>query len=295
MPHHARKKWRFGTCGESDFPLHDANRGAGLRHVPVDVKFLMGKTMKRKSPLKAKPLRQSGQSTDERLRELIEEDLTAWVLIAAFAIVLAAVEWYRWLTDSKFGPVVYSVFAVLLAGYVGIKIHRQKPALRALRLGRDGEIAVGQYLDLLQQEGHRVFHDLVADGFNVDHVLIGQKGIYVLETKTFGKRPGQNDQVWYQGGQLRVDGMPLDRDPISQVKSGAEWVASVLEDSTGKRFSVRSVLLFPGWYVNSDDHSEVWVLEPKGFPKFLGRQRDRLATEDVKLATFHLSRFIRTS
>ncbi len=54
--------------------------------------------------------------------------------------------------------------------------------------------------------------------------MIGTKGVYVIETKTFGKRPGQNDRVWFREGELKVDGMPLDRDPVTQVKSAAQWV-----------------------------------------------------------------------
>ncbi len=109
--------------------------------------FPMRRKVKRESPLKAKPLRQSGQSTDERLRDLIDDDLLGWGVVAMFAIILAGVEWYRWMSEDKFNPVLYTTFAVLLAVYVGQKIFRHLPKLRALKLGRDGEIAVGQYLE----------------------------------------------------------------------------------------------------------------------------------------------------
>lgn len=38
----------------------------------------------------------------------------------------------------------------------------------------------------------------------------------------------------------------------------------------------------------------MWVLEHKALLGFLEQEPQRLATEDVKLASFHLSRFIRT-
>jgi hypothetical protein len=39
----------------------------------------------------------------------------------------------------------------------------------------------------------------------------------------------------------------------------------------------------------------VWVLEPKSLQGFLANQAELMSAEDVKLASFHLSRFIRTN
>ena len=41
--------------------------------------------------------------------------------------------------------------------------------------------------------------------------------------------------------------------------------------------------------------ASIAYLEPKALPAFLEKAQRRLSTEDVKLATFHLSRFIRAS
>jgi hypothetical protein len=50
---------------------------------------------------------------------------------------------------------------------------RTVPHLRSLRLAAEDEKAVGQFLEGLRERGYRVFHDVVGDGFNVDHVRIG--------------------------------------------------------------------------------------------------------------------------
>ena len=117
----------------------------------------------------------------------------------------------------------------------------------------------------------------------------------MIETKTFGKRPGKNDQIYFRDGEVRADGVSLTRDPVQQVTSTAKWVGEVLEQSTGRKFPIRPVLLFPGWYVHSSDHSKIWVLSPKALPKFIENERLSLSQEDVKLAVYHLSRHIRTS
>jgi hypothetical protein len=54
--------------------------------------------------------------------------------------------------------------------------------------------------------------------------------------------------------------------------------------------------LYPGWFVRSaGPNPSVWVLEPKALPAFLESEEETLSAADIKLVTFHLSRFIRTS
>lgn len=38
----------------------------------------------------------------------------------------------------------------------------------------------------------------------------------------------------------------------------------------------------------------IWVLNPKAFPKFIENQLDVVSQEDMMLAAFHVSRYIRT-
>jgi len=48
-----------------------------------------------------------------------------------------------------------------------------------------------------------------------------------------------------------------------------------------------------GWCAYRASRREVWVLNPKGLPSFLENEAAILSAEDVKLASYHLSRFIR--
>jgi len=58
---------------------------------------------------------------------------------------------------------------------------------------------------------------------------------------------------------------------------------------------VRPVVVFPGWYIEQKAGSsrELWVLEPKALPSFLENAPDVLSAEEIKMASGHLSRFIR--
>jgi hypothetical protein len=68
----------------------------------------------------------------------------------------------------------------------------------------------------------------------------------------------------------------------------------LLEKSTGERFVVRGVVVFPGWFVEQrSPRGLVWVLEPKSLPAFIEKEPVTVAAVDVALAAFHLSRYVR--
>ena len=247
------------------------------------------------SPIKDRPLRNPGQSLEEELDDLIYDRVLWPLLIAVFVIVLAGLEWWNYFHPHPPAPIIYSVLACAGVAYAAVKIWRAWPRLRALRQGRDGEKVVGQFLERQRERGYQVFHDVIGDGFNVDHVLIGPAGVLTVETKTRSK-PQRGARISFDGERILVAGFEPDRDPIVQSKAQAAWLRRLLAESTGKQFSVRPVILFPGWFIEQSDRStrELWVLEPRALPAFLEQAPNVLSAEDVKLASFHLSRFIRT-
>lgn len=95
---------------------------------------------------------------------------------------------------------------------------------------------------------------------------------------------------------LRAGMLEPDRNPIIQAKAQSSWLKKLVTESTGRPFEVWPVVLFPGWYVEQDEESRrhLWVLEPKALPAFLASEKQRLSPEDIKLASFHISRFIRS-
>lgn len=67
----------------------------------------------------------------------------------------------------------------------------------------------------------------------------------------------------------------------------------LLEASTGKKFSVKPIVLFPGWFVeNLNLNAEVWVLNDKALPTFIQNRPTTLAQEDINLIVFHLKRYV---
>lgn len=250
----------------------------------------------KRSPLKNRPLRNPGQSLDEQIRDLIYDHVAMPLSLAVFVMLLAGLEWFRYFRPHEPAPGIYSFGAFLVAIYAAFRIFRVWPRLHALKLGRDGEKAVGQFLEALRERGYRVFHDVVGDNFNLDHILIGPAGIFTIETKTHSKTEG-NPHVVFDGETILVNGVEPDRDQVVQAKAQASWLRELLAESTGKTFEVRGVIVYPGWYVDYTGPKErtLWVLNPKALPTFLDHKPARLSREDIQLASFHLARFIRTS
>jgi len=250
-----------------------------------------------KSPIKDKPLRLPGQSLEEERRKLFEDKLETPLLLAMIFLVLTALEWWRYFWKQPPSPYIFTVAAVMLVVFAAWRVWKTRPQVHALKQGIEGEKAVGQYLERLRENGYHVFHDLIGSGFNVDHVLIGPAGVFTIETKTWSKPARGEAKIRFDGELLITPGRAPERNPVVQARAQSSWLKGLLSESTGRKFDVFPVVVFPGWYIEqtNDALRNMWVLEPKALSKFLSNAPQRLEPEDVKLARFHLSRFIRAN
>lgn len=249
----------------------------------------------KRSPIKDKPLRNPGQSLEQRRDNLLYDKVLFPFLMAWFMIVIAALEWWYYYHPQNRSPITVSVIAIAALVYAVFRIWRTWPELMQLRQGIEGEKAVGQFLERLRENGYQVFHDLVGDDFNVDHVIIGPAGVFTIETKTLSKPLRGETKIQYDGEMVQVNGRTMERNPIPQAKAQASWLGKILEESTGREYGVHPVVLFPGWFIDQEPGSmrDLWVLEPKALPKFLEKEPNVLSAEEIKMASSHLSRFIR--
>lgn len=253
-------------------------------------------THNKKSPLKERPLRQAGQSLTEEIHRIFDEEINFYVIVIIFFMVLVVLEWFRWFLKTSLSPFLISIIAVFITAFSGRKIFIHHKNIKKLRLALDGERLIGESLEALREKGHRVFHDLIGGNFNVDHVIVGPKGVFSIETKTISKPAKGQSQIDYDGEKIRVNGFSPDRDPIVQSKAQANWIKALIVDSTGKKIAIRPVVLYPGWFISPQPkNAEVWVLNEKAFPVFLDNEQTALTTEEIILISAHLARYSRTT
>ncbi|HIK18389.1 MAG TPA: NERD domain-containing protein [Leptolyngbyaceae cyanobacterium M33_DOE_097] len=252
----------------------------------------------RRSPLTNNPLRNPGQSLDEEVNRLFQDDGFVWASSLIMSICWITYEWYRWLAKANPHPIGFTVVLLPYIIYAGFKLYRIKQKVKRLRIARDGEKAVGQFLSDLREQGYRIHHDILGKGFNIDHVIICDRGVFTIETKTYSKPISGRATIQFDGEQLTVDGKSTERAILQQAHSQAKWLQDLLQESTGKDLPVKPVIVFPGWFIEQTSiakASQTWVLNPKALPSFLENSPKRLSQEDVKLASYHLSQYIRST
>jgi hypothetical protein len=248
-----------------------------------------------KSPLKEPPLRLPGQSIDEQINHLLNEKQLNYMLLAFGFFLLALIGWIQSFNNSRLNPWLMSITAVPVVAYCSVRFWHTMKEIRRLRLGRDGERTVAEQLDVLKGQGAVVLHDLIGDGFNLDHVILSRQGVFVVETKTRTKPAKGSPTVTFDGKTLLVDGFEPERNPVTQAQGNARWLAQMLRASTGREFPVRPVVLFPGWFVEPfPKGSTVWVLHPQALPSFIEHESNRISESDLHMASYHLVRYIRT-
>jgi len=124
----------------------------------------------------------------------------------------------------------------------------------------------------LMYEGHKVFHDFPAEQFNIDHVVVGETGVYAVETKGRTKPVAKSDEstweVTYDGNSLRFPSWQETK-PLEQAKSQAVWLQKWLFEAVGENIPVKPVLVLPGWFINRTGKGGIWVCNGKNMQTLL--------------------------
>ena len=236
-----------------------------------------------KSPLKRPNRRRPGQSLDDEIRVVRDKFFSEGVVPAIVAVILTVFEWLRWSLGAPPNPTLYGVIALIVLCWTASRYKQSKEKIRRLTLGRDGEQAVGQALDVLRPDGYVVFHDIQGENWNIDHVLVGPSGVYTIETKTLMKPKRGDAKIHYRGTSLSNKTKDLSEHLI-QAKAQSKTIKNILDEYAYGDYPVHPVILFPGWYIENtaDSHGDVWVLEPKAFLKWVRNAQPKLSEQSRK-------------
>ncbi len=252
----------------------------------------MDKTGKR-SPLKEKPLRHAGQSLDEDIDRILSEEVDSSLAVSFAVIMLAAFEWIKFFTKIPPQPVGVTIGAIIAIAYAARKIVISKRKIKLLKMARDGEKSVGQYLELLREQGCQVLHDIVGDGFNVDHLVIAPQGIFTIETKTVSKPAKGKTVITFDETGISINGAKPHPDAIIQAKAEAQWIKAKLKEMTSHDYWVRPVIIYPDWYVKDPKRDWIWVLNQQLLPSYIQDEKIVLKPSDIALAYSSLASYIR--
>ncbi|WP_351014492.1 nuclease-related domain-containing protein [Shewanella sp. AC91-MNA-CIBAN-0169] len=211
--------------------------------------------------------------------------LTMAVIVVTFPFAYESI--VQHISDSSF-PTAFAPIVIIGLGYYGHKTWKNFSKLTKLRLGHTAEIATANELIGLQALGYQVFHDIQADGFNIDHLAIGKNGVFAIETKGRHKRKrdskstsatqGKDYQLFYKDGSLHFPSW-TETKPIEQSTRQATWVSQWLTKATGQSVFASPVLVFPGWYVTSQTRPPFPILNHKQLVKTIPAVRTQTLTQ----------------
>ena len=198
------------------------------------------------------------------------------LLLAATSVVIV-------LGLTSVGPAVWSPFGlalvgVIVLGTVAVLVIRPDH-VRAWAVGAEGERRTAEVLARLESDGYRVLHDRRIPGSraNIDHVVVGPTGVYVVETKSW------SGAVRLRGGAIRIAGRRSA--VIDQVQREADAVAVAVP---GTQVTPIVCVHRADLPLRALEVDGVRVVGPKGLLSRLREGPVRLALADIDRLTAQL-------
>lgn len=210
--------------------------------------------------------RPAGESTRVKIADLDEQINDRLFLMLALPVGLAMTVFFI-KSHSIGAAIVLLASATLWTLAFQSKLLKLLKERRNYRLGFDGERYVGEELSWLISLGFEIYHDVPFDGFNMDHVLVGRPGVFVIETKARSKpvkeAGGKEYRVTFDGKFLQWPWGAEDKD-IEQARNNAATLSKWLTKAVGNPVGVSAIVALPGWWIERTGINKgVQVLNPK--------------------------------
>lgn len=247
-----------------------------------------------KPPQEEKLLRPAGYSLAARFDDTLDKFFST-ILIACVATGCASVSavLFAQLVTAQASSLPLFVVGTAFLAFAAAGVLITLRALRCIRdaqnirLGLRGEQAVAEILHEIADCGFRAFHDFPGgDAWNIDHIAVGTRGVFLIETKARRRRKSRNGKpehvVTCDGEALRFPS-GTDHDAIPQAKRNAKHLSAYLTKKTGEPVSVEPLVVVPGWFVeNARELSPVKVMNATYLAGYLRREREKIDSAQVR-------------
>lgn len=245
-------------------------------------------------PFTQLPIRPPGESLRLKIEQLSEEfDASLFTITAIGAgclviTVTAPKQHQVWIGLAMLATALCATL------WTGRKMSALAKRLWEHRLGFTGERVVGEELNQLLASGFRVFHDVPFAGFNIDHIIVGTPGVYVIETKSRRKpsdiKGAERATIIFDGTALVFPKGYTDTKALEQTRRNARTVEAWLTQACGEPVDAKPVLTFPGWFITRKAASDVNVLNPDEIKRsFPARPRSPLSPDQIQRIAYQLT------
>jgi hypothetical protein len=166
-----------------------------------------------------------------------------------------------------------------------------------IRTGMRGEQAVAEEMQVAVRAGYYLFNDVPtnADG-NIDHVVVGPAGVFVLETKARSKpanAEGRDLVAELDGERISFTGGAYDQKAAKQAEALAKWLSKELSRSIGRTIAVKPVVVVPGWFVPRNNSANVILRNPGYFAKELRDANLAITDADIEAVAQQMEKLCR--
>jgi hypothetical protein len=237
--------------------------------------------------------RRAGQSVRAEKERLIDAWVIPFYFSTAFLWILWLLEVLRSRNHPPPAPNLFLCLAIVATGVSAIVFGRLWRNLGHLSRGERGELRVAEILDDLRLAGYRAFHDLVGDGYNIDHVVVGPAGVFAIETKF---RSGAGEITFRNGDGLFVGGFRDEKDCLKQARSNAAEVNRIIKENCRIDEWVWPIVVFVGdWRVKNDwQTTDARVFTTDRLVSHILNQQPRLKRSEITLIASHLDRSVKS-
>lgn len=240
----------------------------------------------------AKVLGESGRYVTEQAVKKYRNQLLAIYIFGSVAAFLLGYMFGKW---SQPYITVMSVASLVIFPIVIKRLNRfiekhEKERLN-FRKGAVGEAVIGHILNNFPEDFY-VIHDITTSFGNIDHVVVGPTGAYIIDTKNW-KGVVEADG----SGELLLNGKPT---PKPEIKNITQRIMNVKEKikilSSLKDPYIRGLLVFPSAYVEAkwgstgyvhclrDEQLYDYIVENKKGNKLAAKEVDAFSQSFLALA-----------
>lgn len=146
----------------------------------------------------------------------------------------------------------------------------------------DANIAIGHQLRQISSGLTQVFHDVQTSAGVVDHVVIGQTGLYAINV--VAKRARNGDAVRLEGNALQFSNSTQAL-PIVDIAARATRLEKDFHKVLGHKIRVRSVIAAPGWQIGDQSNERHLLVNEQNIAMLTGWRdnTDHMMNEDLKV------------
>lgn len=173
-------------------------------------------------------------------------------------------------------------FLVLALGLAVFRLVKTIIAKRQVKFLRDANVAVGHQLRQICSGATQVFHDAETSAGIVDHVVLGQHGLYAVNV--IARRAPGDGSVRLIGNSLLFSNSD---DDVSIVEMAAKTrrLEKEFTEMLGHKVRVRSVLAAPGWNIVEQTNEDHLLVNERNIGMLRGWKdnSDHMMNEDVDI------------